>query len=49
MGKAYLVHDMNGFRLTGKYNGEKYDIEIPANKTYGVHIELNILVNMETV
>ena len=34
---------MNGFGLTGEYNGEKYDIEIPANKTYGVHIEYEYL------
>ena len=34
---------MNGFRLTGEFEGEKYEIDIPASKTYGVHIEYEYL------
>ena len=43
IGNAHLVHDMNGFRLTGEYKGEKYEVDIPATKTYGVHIEYEYL------
>ena len=43
IGKGYLIHDMNGFKLTGEFKGEKYEIELPASKTYGVHIEYEYL------
>ena len=43
IGNGHLVHDMHGFRLTGEFEGEKYEIDIPANKTYGVHIEYEYL------
>ena len=43
IGNAYLIHDMHGFKLTGEFEGEKYEIDIPANKTYGVHIEYEYL------
>ena len=43
IGNAYLVHDMNGFKLTGEFEGEKYEVVIPATSTYGVHIEYEYL------
>lgn len=43
IGNGHLVHDMHGFKLTGEFEGEKYEIDIPANKTYGVHIEYEYL------
>lgn len=43
LGPAHLVHDMDGFRLTGSYHGEEYRVELPASSTYSVHIEYNYL------
>ena len=43
MGKGKLVHDLSGFKLTGNFDGEDYLIDIPASKTYGVHIEYEYL------
>ena len=43
IGNAYLVHDMNGFKLTGEFEGEKYEVIIPATSTYGTHIEYEYL------
>ena len=43
IGNANLVHDMNGFKLTGEFEGEKYEVVIPAAATYGVHIEYEYL------
>ena len=43
LGKGHLVHDMNGFRLTGEFEGEKYEVVLPAVNTYGVHIEYEYL------
>ena len=43
MGKAKLVHDLNGFKLSGKFNDEEYLIDIPSSRTYGVHIEYEYL------
>ena len=43
LGNAYLVHDINGFRLKGEYEGEKYEVFIPAQNSYGVHIEYEYL------
>ena len=43
LGKAYLVHDMEGFHLKGRYKDEEYEVEIAANTSYGVHIEYEYL------
>ena len=43
IGDAYLVHDMNGFKLTGEHKGEKYEVELLARQHYGVHIEYEYL------
>ena len=43
IGKGTLVHDINGFRLTGVYEGKPYEVEIPSTSTYGVHIEYEYL------
>ncbi len=43
IGNGHLVHDMNGFKLTGEFEGEKYEIILPAGSTYGVHIEYEYL------
>lgn len=43
IGKGHLVHDMNGFKLTGVFEDRKYEVNIPAASTYGVHIEYEYL------
>ena len=45
LGKAKLIHDMNGFHLEGYYkeNDEHYKVDIPSSTTYGVHIEYEYL------
>ncbi len=43
LGKGHLIHDMDGFILTGNYNSEDYKIELNAKDTYSVHIEYNYL------
>ena len=43
IGNAYLVHDMNGFKLTGEFEGKKYEVVLPAKSIYGVHIEYEYL------
>lgn len=43
IGKAYLVHDINGFTLKGNHQGEDYVVEISAKSQYGVHIEYEYL------
>ena len=43
IGNAHLVHNMDGFKLTGEFNGEKYEVNIPAQNSYGVHIEYEYL------
>ena len=43
IGNGYLVHDINGFKLTGEFEGEKYEVMLPAGMHYGVHIEYEYL------
>lgn len=43
LGMARLVHDMDGFRLDGAYEGEPYHVEIKAENLYSVHIEYEYL------
>ena len=43
LGKAKLVHNMEGFYLEGEHNGEKYSVTIPAKEIYSVHIEYEYL------
>lgn len=43
LGEGELVHDMNGFRLTGSYKGEPYGMELSAMAAYSCHIEYNYL------
>ncbi|MBO4856503.1 MAG: hypothetical protein J5511_03940 [Bacilli bacterium] len=43
IGNGYLIHDMNGFKLTGEFEGEKYEVVLPAGMHYGVHIEYEYL------
>ena len=43
IGKAHLIHDMTGFHLKGTFEGEDYEVELPAESTYGVHIEYEYL------
>ena len=43
LGMAKLVHDMDGFRLDGSFEGEDYHVEIPARALYSVHIEYEYL------
>ncbi len=43
IGKAHLVHDMEGFRLTGEVEGEPYDLRWPSSELYSCHIEYDYL------
>ena len=43
MGEGYLVHDMDGFKLTFKDEGKEMEIVLPKYDTYGVHIEYEYL------
>ena len=43
LGKGFLEHNINGFKLTGNYNGEDYIVEIPSSILYSVHIEYEYL------
>ena len=43
IGNARLVHDMEGFKLTGEFENKKYEVKIPAESSYGVHIEYEYL------
>jgi len=41
--KGQLTHNMDGFRLTGSYEGEPYDIKWPASSLYSCHIEVDYM------
>ena len=43
IGKGRLIHNMNGFKLTGEFEGRPYEVILPASATYGVHIEYEYL------
>ena len=43
IGNGHLVHNMDGFTLTGEFEGEKYKVVLPAGMHYGVHIEYEYL------
>jgi len=41
--RGQLTHNMDGFRLTGSYKGEPYDITWPAATMYSCHIEIDYM------
>ncbi len=43
LGSARLVHNADGFRLTGMDNGEPYTVTISVPSIYSCHIEYNYL------
>ena len=43
LGMGKLVHDMNGFKLTGRYQDEDYEVVLLAKDHYSVHIEYEYL------
>ena len=43
IGKAVLRHDLTGFTLTGTENGKPYEVHLPADTLYSVHIEYDYL------
>ena len=43
IGSATLVHDMTGTRLSGTESGKPYEIFLPADTNYSVHIEYDYL------
>lgn len=43
IGKAHLIHDMNGFALKGNHDGEDYEVKWPASDLYSCHIEYDYL------
>ena len=43
IGKAHLVHNMDGFTLRGSHDGEDYEVKWPASELYSCHIEYEYL------
>lgn len=43
IGKAKLIHNMQGFLLEGEYNGEAYKVEKSVASMYSCHIEYEYL------
>lgn len=43
LGEGELIHDINGFKLTGSFKGEDYKVEIDSKGQYSVHIEYEYL------
>ena len=43
LGEAILTHDMTGFTVKGSYRGEDYEVHLPAENQYSVHIEYDYL------
>jgi len=41
--RGELTHNMDGFRLTGSYNGEAYDIKWSVPSLYSCHIEYDYM------
>lgn len=41
LGKGYLVHDENGFKLTGMKDGKPFELIKEPLSMYGLHIELD--------
>jgi len=38
-----LTHDMNGFKLTGEYDGKTFELEWPASQMHSCHIEYDYM------
>ena len=43
LGDAVLIHNMDGFVLRGSENGKPYEVVLPADTNYSVHIEYDYL------
>ena len=43
IGKGKLIHNLEGFKLTGEFEGKSYELKINSNSIYGVHIEYEYL------
>ena len=43
IGMATFTHDMTGFTLSGEYQGQPYEVKLPAASQYSVHIEYDYL------
>lgn len=43
MGKGYLVHNADGFLLTGSHAGEDFQVHRSVASQYSVHVEMNFL------
>lgn len=43
LGIAHLIHDKNGFHLSGNFDGEHFSLEKEPLSMYSLHIELNYL------
>lgn len=43
LGDAVLIHNMDGFILRGSENGKPYEVVLPADTNYSVHIEYDYL------
>ena len=43
IGKGKLVHNLEGFTLSGEFEGEPYELKVLSSGIYGVHIEYEYL------
>lgn len=43
VGNGQLIHNMEGFELSGSYGGSNYTLKLPTQSLYSVHIEYNYL------
>lgn len=43
LGAGTLTHNLNGFTLTGEFEGEKFTVEKPVRSLYSCHIEYDYL------
>lgn len=39
VGEGMFTHDMTGFHLVGEFDGVQYEMQIPAQARYSIHIE----------
>ena len=43
VGNGHVVHDKNGFTITGEVNGKPFSVNKPVSSMYSVHIEYDFL------
>ena len=43
VGFGHVVHDKNGFTITGEVDGKPFEVNKPASSMYSVHVEYDFL------